>query len=198
MNNWARTGVSGLLLSSAATFAATAAVASLVVGLPVAAAVGIAAGGVCGVKHVCAHHAPMLVRVDVVAEGFVAGCTGHNVVATGSAEACRAVTVERLALGEEAVGPVAEYGRGVRKWYMECILHFGRLDDTPADRQVLHKWLGGQMKAADVRITDAVSWIPIIVELYYLPTVGELFAGRLKASAAYAVVKAAAQPAARR
>lgn len=198
LSNWLRTGVSGMLTAAAVTFAATAPVVSLAAGWPVGGAVGLAAAGACAAKHVRARHEPVRVRVDAVAEAMVAACTGHDVRPMGPAHARAAVDGERLALQAEADGPIAEYGRGVTRWLEECILHFGRLDDTAADRQVLHKWLGGQMKAADVRNGDAVSWIPIILKLYFLPTVGELFANRLEASAAFAVIKAAGKPATRR
>lgn len=197
VGNFLKTGVSGMLTVAAATFAATAPVVSLAAGWPVGGIVGLAAAGASAARHVRANKEPERVRVDAVAEAMVAACTGHDVRSRGPGAARAAVDLERLALQPEADGPIAVYGRGVTRWLEECILHFGRLDDTAADRQVLHKWLGGQMKAGDVRNSDAVSWIPIVIKLYYLPTVGELFAKRLEASAAYAVIKAAGAPATR-
>lgn len=70
----------------------------------------------------------------------------------------------------------------VRDWVWEAKLHFGELKDTTADRICLKRWLGEQMKAGSVRKSDAIHYIPMIVELVFVPGIAEVLAARVAQS----------------
>jgi len=66
--------------------------------------------------------------------------------------------------------------RPMREWFCAAYLRFGRLEDTPADRRTVHRWLADEMKAGNVRNKDAMDWIPAIIECMFIPTAGEVYA----------------------
>jgi hypothetical protein len=136
------------------------------------------------------------VHIDPNAEAFVIAIGGYTKLepvgdkAIGAEVSRRAKDMKEHML-EKSKHPGGVHLRGIRTWLEEAICFFGRLEDTPADRQVLRKWLGAQMKAGDVRTKDAVDWIPMVVELYFLPTTGELRAQRIRDSVAYSTIQGA-------
>lgn len=79
----------------------------------------------------------------------------------------------------EHTGAVVEAVRAKRKlvrdWVVRARLHFGEVKNTPADQLCVKRWLGEQMKAADVRDTDARATIPAIAFLATVPDEGDVF-----------------------
>lgn len=76
----------------------------------------------------------------------------------------------------------AAVSKVVREWVHKCILRFGRMDDTPADRRVLRLWLAEEMKKADMRDKDAVALIPTVIEFMYIPGQEELVALEIRST----------------
>jgi hypothetical protein len=88
-----------------------------------------------------------------------------------------------------SAGTDIKLSAATEKWLHRAILKFGRLQDTPADRRVLRLWLGGEMEKADMRHKDAVSLIPLVVEMMFIPGVEELVAARIRKSVLATMLK---------
>nr|WRQ65076.1 hypothetical protein [Tolivirales sp.] len=78
----------------------------------------------------------------------------------------------------------------VQEWVHKLQLHFGGLQDTAADRRVARMWLADEMKTADMRNKDAVRLIPVVIELAFLPQLGDIIAKSLAATKTAAMLKA--------
>lgn len=60
------------------------------------------------------------------------------------------------------------------RWLTEAKLAHGPLKDHEAERRMLWRWLAERMKEADMRNKDAVALIPIIIGLYWSPTIDDV------------------------
>lgn len=80
--------------------------------------------------------------------------------------------------------------RPVREWFEQAYLRFGPLTDTQADRRILHLWLADEMKRATVRNKDAMLWIPLVVELMFIPTLESVYASMIARSGTARILKA--------
>lgn len=85
----------------------------------------------------------------------------------------------KVAETSPAADELSAYAKPIREWFVAAWLRFGVLEDTSADRRTVHRWLADEMKAADVRNTDAFGWIPVIVEMMFVPTVGQIYASHI-------------------
>lgn len=87
-------------------------------------------------------------------------------------------------------GDTLGHARMVRKWFELCYLQFGRCLDTPAERRIMFRWMAEEMKAQTVRVKDAMAWIPLVVEMMFVPTVDEIYASMVARSGTAVALKA--------
>jgi len=85
--------------------------------------------------------------------------------------------------------------RTIREWVERAKLRFGGSQDTAADRRVIRMWLADEMKQADMRTSDAVRLIPVVLEMVFLPGAGDIEAASVKQSRTAALLLAACPPA---
>lgn len=105
--------------------------------------------------------------------------------------------MENMVLVEgRAIKPAGQYFRTpvIMEWVHRLQLRFGGLQDTPADRRVARMWLADEMRTSDVRNADAVRLIPIVLELSFVPSQGDIIAKTLAATKTAAMLKAVCAP----
>jgi len=61
-----------------------------------------------------------------------------------------------------------------RKWVQRVKLHFGQVTMKPADQLCVKRWLGEQMKAEDMRDSDARALVPVVAVLSAVPDADDL------------------------
>jgi hypothetical protein len=100
-----------------------------------------------------------------------------------------ATTLDGVVVATDAGDQAKRHARVVGKWLTIAKLHFGEVRDTPADRIAVKRWLAEQMKGADMRDSDAVKYIPMVVELMWTPLIGDIVAARMRDSRVVAALK---------
>lgn len=81
----------------------------------------------------------------------------------------------------------------VRKWVVKTKLHFGTITSKPADQLCVKRWLGEQMKAEDMRDTDARAIIPVVALLASVPDAADCLAKAVEQSSVVAGMKSLVQ-----
>jgi hypothetical protein len=108
------------------------------------------------------------------------------------------------------VDPTVAMNRGVETWFQEAWCRFGTVADTPAERRIIHNWLSEEMGKAQrapvapgndqdaaqgsVRKADRMVWIPIVIEMMFIPTRHQVYASLLAQSKTVRAMKAMASP----
>lgn len=82
-----------------------------------------------------------------------------------------------------------EVPHAVRKWVTRVKLHFGAVTNKPADQICVKRWLGEQMKAEDMRDTDARRIIPVVAMLASVPDAADCFARAVEKSSVVAALR---------
>lgn len=77
----------------------------------------------------------------------------------------------------------------VRKWVTRVKLHFGAVTNKPADQLCVKRWLGEQMKAEDMRDTDARRIIPVVALLASVPDAADCLARAVEKSSVVAAMR---------
>lgn len=64
----------------------------------------------------------------------------------------------------------------IQDWVHKVQLRFGSLQDTPADRRAARLWLSDELSQSDMRNSDSVLLIPVVLELCFIPNRGDIVA----------------------
>lgn len=77
----------------------------------------------------------------------------------------------------------------IREWVHKVQMRFGSLQDTPADRRVARLWLSDELSKSDMRDSDSVMLIPVVLELCFIPNRGDIVAKGVKETRVSAILK---------